>query len=362
MRTFLERTGAMKLISRFCLAGLLFVAPAAAQEGTAIPRLGRVLGKAALDEAAEAVLSGAKAKFQKLHPAIIARRGRDPGLELQEGWQAAPAEQPLVIAIHGFYANREREASLLSAADEAGFPMGRFEFASEKPIGEAARLLSASLREIAAKDPDRSVVLVTHSMGGVVARSVVENPELDSGNVKQLLMIAPPNHGTALATLGLAARPAAGIEELEGQAAVGLGRAAILSVVGPAAAELQPDSPYLRELNARPRNPKIRYTIFLGTKAPLSASGIEVAEVAAEEVDRRWTRWVGKEFGKRLSELAEVRSGSGDGVVSVESGKLEGVNDVVLLPFHHNEPLWDPDEPAVEQLQREILSRLTGKK
>jgi hypothetical protein len=47
-------------------------------------------------------------------------------------------------------------------------------------------------------------------------------------------------------------------------------------------------------------------------------------------------------------------------VVSVESGKLAGVDDVVLLPFHHNEPLWDPDEPAVEQLQGEILKRLKG--
>jgi pimeloyl-ACP methyl ester carboxylesterase len=349
------------VISRLALLGLLLAAPAYAQEGTKFPRLKRLLGNAAAEGAAETVITEAAVKLQKL-PALLSRRGRDPGLELQPDWQAAPAEQPLVIAIHGYYANREREESLLSAALEAGYPVGRFEYASEKAIGEAATLLSDSLRDIAAKDPGRKVVLVTHSLGGVVARSVVENPELDPGNVKQLIMIAPPNHGTALAKLGLTARPGEGLEEPEAEAAVGFGRAAILAVVGPVGTELQPDSEYLQALNARERNPKIQYSIFLGTKAPLSATGAAATEVVAEEADRRWrwTRWVGGELGRKLAELPEVRSGSGDGVVAVESGRLEGVDDVVLLHFHHNEPLWDPDEPAVVQLQAEILKRLTG--
>jgi hypothetical protein len=348
--------------SRLCLVGLLFPALALAQEEVESPGLSRILGKAALENVAGAVLTRTRENLHKLHPAIISRRGRDPGMELEEGWQAAPAKAPLVIAVHGYFANRDRVVSLLSAAEEAEFPVGRFEYASEKPIAEAAALLSENLREIATKDPDRDVVLITHSLGGVVARSVVENPELDPGNVTQLIMIAPPNHGTGLAALGLATQPAIGLEEPEGEAAVGFGLSAILAVAGPAAQELQPDSAYLRELNARERNPRIRYSIFLGTKAPLSATGAAVADAAAEETDRRWrwTRFMGKDFARRLSELAEVRSGAGDGVVSVESGKLAGVDDVVLLPFHHNEPLWDPDEPAVEQLQGEILKRLKG--
>jgi pimeloyl-ACP methyl ester carboxylesterase len=283
-------------------------------------------------------------------------------LELEPGWEAAPVDRPLVIAVHGFYSNRDRAGALLKGAQDKGFPTGNFEYASDRPIEESAGLLAQNLKCIADKQPERRVALVTHSMGGVVARSVVENPELDPGNVTRLVMIAPPNHGSALAGLALRVRPTAEMDELEAQAATRWGRAAVLALVGPAAQQLQPGSPFLTELNARPRNPRVRYTIFLGTKAALPAKLADAAEKAVDETDQRWrwTRWLGEDFRERLSELPEVRNGLGDSVVSVESGRLEGVDDVVLLPFRHNEPLWDPDEPAVEQLSQEVMKRLTA--
>ena len=80
----------------------------------------------------------------------------------------------------------------------------------------------------------------------------------------------------------------------------------------------------------------------------------------ADEADRRWrwTRFVGAAMRSRLASLTELQDGKGDGVVSVESGKLDGVEDVILLHFHHNEPLWDADDEAVKQLHEEVLKRL----
>ncbi len=340
--------------------GLLFVAPVAAQEPEQPVDPMRFSSKTVWSGASDLLMAQVRGTLEGIHPASLARRGRQPGLALEDGWQDAPIKQNLIIAVHGFYSNRDRAGAMLAGPSDAGFPVGRFEYASNQPIEESAKLLSQSLREIAEKQPERDITLLTHSLGGVVARAVVEDPELNPGNVTQLLMIAPPNHGSALASLGHEARPAAELEAPEEQVAVRLSQKLLQAAIGPAAEQLQLDSRFLCELNARSRNAEIHYAIFLGDKAPLPAGTAKMWSVAAEESDRewRWTRWVGDGVKRRLSDLAEIREGDGDGVVSLASGRLEGVTDVVVLHFHHNEPLWDTDDPAVEELYREVMERI----
>ncbi len=242
---------------------------------------------------------------------------------------------------------------------KAGFAVGRFEYASDRAIEESARLLAADLRRVACEQPERCIALVTHSMGGIVARAVVEDPELDPGNVSRLVMVAPPNHGSALADVGYEARPAVDSEEAEGHMAAA-GRSALVALLGPAGEQLRTNSPFLRKLNSRPRNPQVRYTIILGTKAPFTTASFQVAQAAADEAEHRWrwTRWIGEAVKSRFAAMEELQQGRGDGVVSVASGRLDGVEDVVLLPFHHNEPLWSPTHETVQQLYREVLDRL----
>ena len=82
----------------------------------------------------------------------------------------------------------------------------------------------------------RSVHIVAHSMGGLVARQYIRN---NAGKVKTLVMLGTPNHGSELATefkhLLLWA---------EGKISHGL-----LSYVPPAGQNLIPDSDLLRDLN-----------------------------------------------------------------------------------------------------------------
>ncbi|MBW3596388.1 MAG: alpha/beta hydrolase [Planctomycetes bacterium] len=341
---------------------LLVSFSAAAEDGPGLLDCVQALGRSIVHQTGEFVLEPTQQTLARLAPASLVRNGRPPGLALEPEWQAAPLDKPLVIVVHGFYSNRDRSGRLLSGAAEAGYPIGRFEYASDRPIEVSANLLAEQLRAVADQQPERRISLVTHSMGGIVARAVIEDPELDPGNVTQLVMIAPPNHGSALADLGYGIEPTPDEEELEGRLAARLGRAALAKVIGPAGEQLRTDSAYLDKLNARPRNPAVRYTIFLGTKAPLTAGGFALAQTAAEETDRRWrwTRWVGAAAKSHLAALEELQDGAGDGVVSVASGRLEGVEDVVLLHFHHTEPLWDPDEEAVVQLYDEVLKRLAN--
>src|SRR5690606_38174935 len=136
---------------------------------------------------------------------------------------------------------------------------------------DSARLLSESLRKVASQQPDRKISLLTHSLGGVVARAVVEDPELDPGNVAQLIMIAPPNHGSGLPNLVQESRENVDADESEGLVELRLSQKLLSAGIGPAAKQLQLNSSFLSELNGRPSKPAVEYAIFLGDKAPLPA-------------------------------------------------------------------------------------------
>ena len=50
----------------------------------------------------------------------------------------------------------------------------------------------------------------------------------------------------------------------------------------------------------------------------------------------------------------------GDGVVAIERGRLEGVDDTVVLPLGHLSASGPPDDEAVKQLHALIRARLTA--
>src|SRR5690606_20221809 len=76
---------------------------------------------------------------------------------------------------------------------------GSFAYPNDQSLGESACLLSQELKRLRETVLDRPIVLVTHSMGGLVARAAIEDPELNPGGVTRLIMVAPPTHGSHLA-------------------------------------------------------------------------------------------------------------------------------------------------------------------
>ena len=176
-------------------------------------------------------------------------------------------------------------------------------------------------------------------MGGLVARAVIEDSELDPGNVRHLIMVAPPNHGSLLA------RIAYGMDILTGttrfpqaeRAEVSRFYAAIEDGLSEATEDLKPDSAFLQQLNSRARNPRVRYAIFLGTGGHFTRKqldqlrqGLATAQSKSDVVGLFAPR-----IDETLADLDEVVRGLGDGVVAVRRGKLEGVDDVVVLEFSH---------------------------
>jgi pimeloyl-ACP methyl ester carboxylesterase len=287
------------------------------------------------------------------------------GLQLDEGWEQAAAaapRAPVVIFIHGFNSTPLRNAALMVPVRRAGFPAGAFAYPNDWAIEDSAKLLSTQLKEFAAAHPTVKISLVTHSMGGLVARACVEDPKLDPGNVARLVMIAPPTHGTLVAKLAFGADLwEHWIHRSEGDFTERW-RDSIVDGLGEADDDLLPGSAFLTQLNARERNPRIRYAIFLGTHAAVTGSELKSIRWAlrktlssVESLNKH-----AESLDGMLASMDELVEGKGDGVVSLASGRLAGVDDVVVLPFNHLTCTGESQDEndAAGKVQSELLARL----
>jgi pimeloyl-ACP methyl ester carboxylesterase len=284
------------------------------------------------------------------------------GLRLDADWEAAAAEAPdapLVVLIHGFNSSTDKNAGILAPLRAAGLPIAAFVYPNDWELERSAALLSQALTELAKQHGDRRVALITHSMGGLVARACIENPELDPGNVVRLIMIAPPTHGSLMAHASFAGDLWEHWIARRDGSVWRRWKDSVVDGLGEASDDLVPGSPFLTTLNARPRNARVQYAIFLGTHSPVTAGEMQLARWALGRAARRemLARYAGS-VDAMLADMDEVIDGRGDGVVAVKRGRLEGVDDTVELPFDHLNCTDAPEDDAVRQLQTELLARL----
>ncbi len=127
-----------------------------------------------------------------------------------------------VVLVHGFFVNRGLFVPLVPKLENAGIepvfaPNGRARFAT---IEEFEEDLHAAIERIAAATGQR-VVLIGHSMGGLVARAYLVRR--GASRVARLVTIGSPHHGSALARFGM----------------------------GPNARQMEPGSEFLETLRAR---------------------------------------------------------------------------------------------------------------
>jgi pimeloyl-ACP methyl ester carboxylesterase len=289
-------------------------------------------------------------------------RKKRPTIGLPQPVRLARDTRHLVISIHGFNAFAEDLDGMLPPRRSKGLQCVRFSYPNDQPIDASSRLLSHQLRQVARQMPSLEISLVTYSMGGLVARRVIEDPALDPGNVRRLIMIAVPNHGSELAQFAFA---------MDLWQLLADHRARELSFfylsvedgLAEAATDLQPDSVFLVKLNRAQRHPDVHYTIFLGDRALLQPEDVRNLRdhLHAFGTKSRWVRFFGGKLDGMIEDLDELVQGKGDGVVSLKSGRLEDVDDVVVLPFTHTSVLNDPDSDASRKVREGIAARLTAR-
>jgi pimeloyl-ACP methyl ester carboxylesterase len=282
------------------------------------------------------------------------------GLKLDEHEPEASRARPLAVLVHGYSSHPKSLESLRQSLSDRGICCALFAYPNDAPIQEAGTLLAGDLRKLARQDRARRVDIVAHSMGGLVARLAIEDPGLDPGNVRRLIMVGTPNHGTQWAEFpgGLD-----GCEHLVWDPQTTLReivQSSFADGLNEARSDLKPDSAFLKRLNSRERNPRVRYSLILGTGAQFDA--VQFAEfqkhVRQAVASHRLLKVLEPRISSIVDDFEEVQAGKGDGVVAVDRGRLAGVQDVVLLPMAHSALTSQSGVPA--ELLEAIVTRLAG--
>jgi hypothetical protein len=114
--------------------------------------------------------------------------------------------------------------------------------------------------------------------------------------------------------------------------------------LGEAGTDLKPKSDFLRELNALPRRPGVKYTIIAGNQHPARQVTASAIEGTASCIPASVSNWWGFRQTKAALEDKAGRMrqrGRSDGPVDVKSCRLKGVDDFVVVACDH-EGLYYP--------------------
>ena len=273
--------------------------------------------------------------------------------------------------LQGSIESPERFAMALSdfLHDPQDTRMAVFGYPNDGSICESSAVLRDMLTDLHHQSPQTKVSIVAHSMGALVARHAIEPTDPKKACqlpcVDQLVMICPPNHGSVLAQYADALELPDALAKLQcGSLSFSQVAASLVNDgLGEACEELVPTSPFLRELNSRPRAAGVHYSTVTGTGGPITPL-IRLASSVAFKEARSRTRINrlpnAKDLMNRADELLlseEFAQGLGDGAVSVQSASLPGVADFYTLPISHGE--WSQvDKPQVQQLVQKTADLL----
>jgi len=240
-------------------------------------------------------------------PDATARQAAHYGLFLPPHLDAS---RPVTILIHGLDSDCSDFTSIGQLLRDGGQQTACFVYPNDERIDQSAAFFVEHLAALHETFPDLAINVVAHSMGSLVARAAIEGPEYPGG-VHHFILIAPPNHGTALARYRF-------LLELrehywlwkhdKGWSPTWM----ITDGLGEAGRDLKPNSRFLARLNSLPRRSSVEYTIIAGTRNPYP--------------------WLWRD-PKVIS----------DGPVPLSSTRLEGVGDYIQLPADHNALLFSFD-------------------
>jgi pimeloyl-ACP methyl ester carboxylesterase len=267
--------------------------------------------------------------------------------------KAPDGAAPQAVLVHGLDEPGNIWDDLVPALGEAGFEVWEFRYPNDQGIDRSADLLAEYWPQL---EPDRPVMLIGHSMGGLVVRDFVSrlrHPEgaapaaVGGPAVAGVILAGTPNQGSDWARLRVWL-------ELREQLAAGTDRrfslfAGLRDGTGAAKIDLRPGSAFLRELDERqwPTWVPVRIVGGVLLESPLSmTAGLESIgdELVSSELDSALRSW-----------WLDIGEGLGDGVVPVPSLTLRDAPPPILVPASHRGMLArffasDPEPPAISHI------------
>ncbi len=233
-----------------------------------------------------------------------------------------------VVLVHGLDEPGSIWMNLAPELHHRGFDVWIMRYPNDQPVVESAELLLDHLKMLPLAGV-QELALVGHSMGGLVARELLTRPALDYQQsvsygevppVVALVMVGTPNHGSELARFRAMTEVRDQLVQLAKGEANWLG--GILDGAGEAKIDLLPGSRFLTTLNARPHPQGVKLLVIAGIASPWSEKQID--GFIANLHDRRPT-----ESESMLADLKDslvsLTNNLGDGLVTVDSARLDGV-------------------------------------
>ncbi len=262
----------------------------------------------------------------------------------------------VIVALHGLEGGLTTIQPLARACADRNIPVVPFLYPNDGPLADSARHLSQALKEWNSKRPNQRIVLVAHSMGGLVARYCLEKPSLTPGNVSALVTLGTPHRGSSLARyhplLELIKHTSEGLDSLRRLTRDGMGEAAD---------DLMPGSNFLKTLETFQRPPDVRYYVAAGSRSFLSnAERLSILRSLREERPGNGgsSAQIADEL-TRLLESPELSDGLGDGVVSLQSALFRPNDGERVFRRNHVElmRISGANDEVLEWLQT-VLERL----
>ncbi|MBA3027673.1 MAG: alpha/beta hydrolase [Desulfobacteraceae bacterium] len=233
-----------------------------------------------------------------------------------------------VILVHGLDEPGKVWMNLAPALQENGFEVWLMHYPNDQPIRESAKFLFDQIHSGQSRLKS-DLILITHSMGGLVAREMLTSPELHTQDqtekdglpeVRQLIMVGTPNHGSHLAHF----RVFAELREQIFHMAKGEYHwlLPILDGAGEAGKDLLPGSEFLETLNHRKNPENIKITVIAGVMSPLEKND---ARQIIQSLSDKLSPGGKAVFDTVANKVNSLLNELGDGAVSLESARLSGM-------------------------------------
>ena len=272
----------------------------------------------------------------------LASRNRMPLYEVcgTTGFNGKAEQKQLVVVLPGLHGGEQSAIEFAKAIHgRTGIAACAFRYPNDAPLSESSEYLFEVLRQWHTQVPTRRIVVVTHSMGGLVARYVIEQMAAKDPKclgVAQFVAICPPNQGSIFAEYAGVLEGADFIQRLMQASSGRKLLASVLDGFNEAPKDLVPGSEFLSKLNDGSRHTSVQYSIIAGDAGMidpgLSQLGSDLLARLASRAPRTKSL---QERADKLLNSAEFQKGSGDGVVTLQSVKLDGVKDIQVLPVNH---------------------------
>ncbi len=228
--------------------------------------------------------SGVRSAVEEAFPERAAGAAGSYGLirygEGPAGSTELDAAAPSVVLIHGLDDPGKVWRSLAPALSGMNVNVWQMTYPNDQPIADSSWFVFGEMKRLSRLGVEE-IVIVAHSMGGLVSRELLTSPVIDyaeaagAGDAPAaagLIMVAPPNHGSQVARFRLLAEVREQwVNTVEGGADLLRG---IFDGAGEANIDLIPDSEFLTTLNGRPQPEGVELLIVAGVVAPWAGDGL----------------------------------------------------------------------------------------